>query len=258
MTTASAASADLASNPHPLEFDCRSKSLIAVVCHVYYLSLWDELAEQIAQIPADFDLHVTITDQPGALDLVEKIRIQHPAAQTQIVTNHGRDIFPFVSVLNSGALDDYYLICKLHTKTSPHRKDGEYWRRKLLYGLLGSPENVADILRGFNASPELGIVAADGEIYEGDRGWKDNRKRCHELAQSVGICLDDYPARLACGSFFWARGSVLRPLRALSLSASSFEPENGALDGTTEHAVERLFSIFAMAEGYSVIERSRI
>jgi hypothetical protein len=32
---------------------------------------------------------------------------------------------------------------------------------------LGSSENFKDILRGFNASPKLGIVVVNGEIYEG-------------------------------------------------------------------------------------------
>ena len=128
----------------------------------------------------------------------------------------------------------------------------------MLFGLLGSPHNVADILRGFNANPNLGLVVADGEIYEGDRGWKANRQRGEELSRRVGIRCSDYPDRLGCSSFFWMRSGVLKSLRNLSLTAESFEPEVGALDGTTAHAVERLFTIFAMAQGFSVVERSQI
>ena len=174
------------------------------------------------------------------------------------MTNHGRDILPFVSILNSSALDRYYLVCKLHTKKSPHRKDGDYWRSKLMFGLLGSPENVKDILCGFNGDPELGIVVANGEIYEGDKGWRSNRERCEELARDLGLELTNYPARFACGSIFWSRVSALTPLRKLALSAAEFEPEDGSVDGTTAHAIERLFSIFAMAEGFRVLERSQI
>ena len=50
----------------------------------------------------------------------------------------------------------------------------------------------------------------------------------------------------------------MKPLRELSLSAARFEVEDGAVDGTTAHAIERLFSIFAMAEGLRVLERSQI
>ncbi len=165
---------------------------------------------------------------------------------------------PFVSLLNSGALDHYYLICKIHTKKSPHRDDGDQWRRKIFFGLLGSPENVADILRAFNADPELGLVVADGELYEGERGWKANREHAARVAGGIGLNLDDYPPRFVLASMFWARGAALRPLRVLNLSADAFEPERGALDGTMCHAIERLFSIFAASEGLAIKERAKI
>jgi hypothetical protein len=233
-------------------------SQIAVVCHVYYPELWQDLAQQIAHIPVPFDLFVTISEQAGAEALAEQIKRDFEESDVRIVANRGRDILPFVSVLNASALDRYHLVCKLHTKKSPHRKDGDYWRSKLMFGLLGSSENVKDILRGFNADPELGIIVANGEIYEGDKGWRSNRPRCEELAGKIGLNLADFPARFACGSIFWSRGGALKPLRELSLSAATFEVEDGAVDGTTAHAIERLFSIFAMAEGFRVAERSQI
>jgi hypothetical protein len=236
----------------------RSSAQIAVVCHVYYLDLWQELAEQIAHISAPFDLYVTISDQAGATELAEQIAKRFAGADVRILLNQGRDILPFVSVLNAHALDGYYLVCKIHTKKSPHRFDGSYWRRKLVFGVLGSAENIKDILRGFNADPQLGMVVANGEIYEGDKGWLGNRSRCEELATTLGLALSDYPSRFACGSIFWCRGNALKPLKELSLTAASFEPETGSVDGTLAHAIERLFSIFAMSEGYRVMERSQI
>jgi hypothetical protein len=243
-------------SPDAANFEPRAQ--IAVVCHVYYLSLWEEIANQIRQIPAPFDLYVTIVSQEGATDLRSEIVAQFPRARVEIVPNHGRDIVPFVSLLNSGALDHYYLICKIHTKKSPHRDDGDQWRRKIFFGLLGSPENVADILRAFNADPELGLVVADGELYEGERGWKANREHAARVAGGIGLNLDDYPPRFVLASMFWARGAALRPLRVLNLSADAFEPERGALDGTMCHAIERLFSIFAASEGLAIKERAKI
>jgi len=231
---------------------------IAVVCHVYYLSLWDDLAREIRQIPPAFDLYVTIVDQPGALELSERIRSENPRSRIEIVKNHGRDIFPFLSILDSGALDKYYLICKLHTKKSPHREDGDAWRQRIFFNLLDSPKNVADILRAFNADPKLGLVGADGELYEGERGWGANREQAARVAGAIGLSLEDYPPRFVLASMFWARGTAFRPLRVLNLSANSFESECGALDGTMCHAIERLFSIFAMAGSLTIKERATI
>jgi hypothetical protein len=256
--TSNAKHSDAPSSDTELLTDFQPEAQIAIVCHVYYLSLWEELAKQIQQIPAAFDLFVTIVNQPGAVELSEKIRSENPRARIEIIENHGRDILPFLSLLNSGALDRYYLVCKLHTKRSPHREDGDAWRRRIFFSLLDSPKNIADIIRGFNANRDLGLVVADGELCEGEKGWKANRQRSDELVKALDLRLDDYSPCFVFASIFWARGSALKSLRKLALQAQSFEPESGQVDGTTAHAIERLFSILAMAEGLKVIERSRI
>ncbi len=71
---------------------------------------------------------------------------------------------------------------------------------------------------------ELGLVVADGELYEGERGWKGNREQAVRVAGAIGLNLEDYPPRFVLASMFWARGTAFRPLRVLNLSADSFEP----------------------------------
>ena len=48
----------------------------------------------------------------------------------QIITsdNRGRDIRPFIKVLSSIYSEGFGNICKLHTKKSLHREDGQNWR----------------------------------------------------------------------------------------------------------------------------------
>ena len=53
----------------------------------------------------------------------------------------------------------------------------------------------------------------------------------------------------AAGSMFWFRRSSLMALTAPDLAAL-FEPEEGQLDGTTAHAMERLFPVEARRQGY--------
>jgi lipopolysaccharide biosynthesis protein len=57
---------------------------------------------------------------------------------------------------------------------------------------------------------------------------------------------------------YWARGSILRRLRALHLIAADFEPESGQEDGTTAHALERVIGLLAREAGMRVLERSRV
>jgi lipopolysaccharide biosynthesis protein len=49
---------------------------------------------------------------------------------------------------------------------------------------------------------------------------------------------------------FWARPAALRPLLGLGWRAEDFPDEEGQIDGTPAHAVERLFLFACEAAGY--------
>src|SRR5580704_17877316 len=57
--------------------------------------------------------------------------------------NRGRDIGPFLVLLERGRLDRYRYICKIHGKKSidggRETYMGVLWRRRLLFDLLGGP-----------------------------------------------------------------------------------------------------------------------
>ena len=56
---------------------------LAVVAHVFYHDLWDEIADRLAAAGIPFDLYVTITDKGGETDaLVPRIRERFPNART--------------------------------------------------------------------------------------------------------------------------------------------------------------------------------
>jgi lipopolysaccharide biosynthesis protein len=47
-------------------------------------------------------------------------------------------------------------------------------------------------------------------------------------------------------------------LRALHLTASDFEPEEGQVDGTTAHALERVIGLLAREAGLRIVERGQL
>ena len=87
---------------------------VAVLLHVYYPELVDELLEGLAEIPVAFDLIVTnASPVPVEID-----RGQLPNANAVVVLdveNRGRDIWPLVQVVNAGLLDPYHIVLKVHT-----------------------------------------------------------------------------------------------------------------------------------------------
>lgn len=228
---------------------------VAVLLHIYYADFWAEIAPTLSAQLFEFDLYVTLTDGPGTADLPARITAAFPQAQIWFLPNHGRDIFPFVHLLNAGLFAPYTALCKIHSKKSPHRPDGEDWRRALIGGVLGAPETTQARLEHFKTDPNIGFWVSNGQIYEGDTWWGDNRMRTHELMKRAGITPPP-DLRFPAGSIYWVKPAILTRLAALDLKAGDFEPEQALVDGTTAHAVERLLGAIAQDSALEIVQAS--
>ena len=112
---------------------------VAVVAHIYYEDTWPDIAGALRGLTIPFDLIVTTV--AGRERLIESIRRSYPRAEIEIMENRGRDIGPFLTLLEQGRLDGYRYICKVHGKKSTDGGRttyvGEMWRRRLLVRSLG-------------------------------------------------------------------------------------------------------------------------
>ncbi len=165
--------------------------------------------------------------------------------------NRGRDIGPFVALLNAGTFDPYDAVLKLHTKRSPHLLDGEI-RRKLLFSMLAGERYATwRLLTAFEKS-DTGMVGWKDCYREASPYWMGNRARVTSLAAEMGIPAEAVRLGFFEGSMFWFRPAALERLRGLKLSWDDFEAEARQLDGTLHHAIERCFTLAARADGYSI------
>ncbi len=223
---------------------------VLAIAHVYYPELWDELAEGIAQIPGEVDVVVTLVEG-RAEHLTEPIRSRFPGADVRVLANQGRDVWPLLQVLDR--VPGHDAVLKLHTKRSPHMRNGDAWRRELLDGLVGSTQRIEAILGLMAADRRIGMVAPARNVL-GREFLGANRARVEALARKGGRTFDPDQLWFAAGSMFWARPEVLLPLADLGLAAEEFGPETGAVDGTLAHAVERYLGVLAADQGLAVIE----
>lgn len=231
-----------------------SDSRVGVVIHVYYVDLVDELIAHLKTIPAPFDVYVT----NASGQKLDEDRFKVGRAENAVVLpvkNHGRDILPLIELINSGYLDQYELILKLHTKKSLWREEhqtlsgsGEQWRESLLSSLVGSETSVRDILSQFANDPDLGALGAPDTLL-GPEYWGGDRSLVDELGSRLGLEFPKESLQFISGSMYWIRGFLLQGLRALSLSGLDFESELGQVDGTTAHAVERLIGLLTVEAG---------
>ncbi len=231
---------------------------VAVVVHVYYHDLWDEIAARLASVPLPFDLVVTLTDLGAATDrLAARLAAEWPAALVVRMPNHGRDIFPFVHLVNAGVLEGYRAVCKLHTKRSPHRADGDHWRRHLMAGLLpGAP--TADLLAAFLADRDAAFWVADGQRYDAPSWWGSNREGVAALLARVEIDPEPFPLIFPAGSMYWVKPLMLDMIRGMRLTQGDFAPEHGQVDGTPAHAFERALGFLAQAAGMAIRQTSEL
>lgn len=221
----------------------------AIVSHLYYLDLLPEILACRAMLPDGAPLHLTVPNDrvEQAQNLVRDL----PAVIVHPCENRGRDIAPFIALLNAGTFDAYDAVLKLHTKRSPHLRDGEI-RRKLLFTMLaGSRNSTQRMLAAFEA-PDTGLVGWKASYRASPSYWMANEARVRAIVRQMDMPDDAVRLGFFEGSMFWFRPAALARLRHLQLSPEDFEPEARQLDGTLHHAIERCFTISAWADGFSV------
>jgi lipopolysaccharide biosynthesis protein len=226
----------------------------AVVAHVYYLDLLDEVLECWGQLPIDSHLHITTS---ASLELPLRNRFQHDKrVHVHVYENRGRDIAPFLMLLGSGQLDRYQAVLKIHAKRSPHLLTGTLRRRLLLTILAGDAMRVRHILALFN-DPTVGIAGWRAAHRHSERHWGENRANVAALAHRLQPTAHEPPTlSFFEGSMFWCRPKALQSLRSIGLTSSDFPAEPSRTDGELQHAVERIFNHAARTDGFRVVSLS--
>lgn len=246
----------IAAVPHPPPAPASIPPYCAVI-HAWHVDAFDELLAALQATTLDWRLVVTTTsDRLGAVRSCLSAR--GLAAEVELVENRGRDILPFLRVANRLLDEGVDVVLKLHTKRSPHRADGDDWRRELVHR-IASPERASAICSAFVSDPGLGLVGPEGHVQPMASYWGDNADTVAHLCARMGIP----PPRpgndtFVAGSMFWVRLEALRPLLDTPLRPSEFEPELGQLDGTLAHAIERIFALAVLNTRRRVVDAATV
>ena len=227
---------------------------IAVLIHLYYFDLFEEILDSLDELSDDFDLHVTTPFEGDVVRILDKARIKSNSIAIYIFENRGRDIGPFVSLYLAGIFDDYKAVLKLHSKKSKYSEKGDDWRKLLYKKIIGGTIKSRKIAEIF-LNPRVGIVGP-GEYYlTNHKYWGANYITVCKLLSLCGfssLCSKKSLGFFA-GSMFWFNPRSLSSLKLLENSYLEFESENGKQDGTLAHAFERLFCQIARSSGYEIL-----
>lgn len=219
----------------------------AVVLHIHYTEVWDDIATYLKNLrDFGFDLYITITNTSN--NILSAIRTEYPDAQIRIVENRGRDIRPFINVYKELKDLGHIAVCKVHSKKSAYRNDGDKIRDEIFDALLGNKESIGYILDQFSGSGvDIGLVTLGKYLIpHTDKNMTYDREIVHALAEllEMEFSYSVFPA----GTMFWFKPAALKGLE--KIEDHLFEPEEGLADGTLAHGIERLICQLCTHNGY--------
>lgn len=233
------------------------KARIGVHLHLYYEDLLLEFCEYLNHIPEPFDLYISCKK---SADQSEIARIAQKIAQVKRIVvketvNRGRDIAPFY-VLFRKELQQYPLLLHIHSKKSLYTGDEKSeWRHWALNGVLKN-ENVVrkiiDLLGGEQSDTGLVFGEMNPTLPLFALHWLHNISKGAEILARIGIPMENTMLFYPVGSFFWAKTEAIQPLFDLQLTYKDFENEQGQIDGTLAHALERIVARVVQGRGYNM------
>ena len=231
----------------------RKKHETAVVLHLFYPELFDEMTAYLKHLGEDYDLYVTIPK--GKLQFAEQVREHYPDARILVHPNLGRDILPFLNILKTILPLNYQLLLKLHSKKTLHRADGMSWRQDVFEKLLGSTDLVKNVKAAFLADPNLGMLGPLGHVINTHLYMGHNKDKIQDLLLRTGFqsSLPESSSFVA-STMFWCRPEIFQPLLTVNVTADDFEPEPLPEDGSIAHAMERFFGLLTTLQGYKLKE----
>jgi lipopolysaccharide biosynthesis protein len=245
----------------PKERETKAKILIGA--HLYYVDLLDEFADQFANVPGTFSLHVTTCSDDTddiASRLRERLGKRLLSLEVLRVENVGRDMGPFVMTMLPKA-QDHDLCCWVHSKKSVYEPNYATWRGYLLDNLFGCPDQVKAVIEAFESDPKLGLVYPMPFPPIADRvEWGSNFPMTQKLLKRLKVTIEEQQTpEFPAGGMYWFRPKALAPLLDLKLEWTDFErhsggavdPASGAVtDGTLTHALERMMTYVARKAGF--------
>ena len=229
------------------------ENTVGIVIHAFYPDVLEEIIKKIKLIKGHkFKLYVSsIKDNEKSVnEILKKSKLSF---HLEINENKGRDILPFLKIINQVKKDKIDLILKLHTKKTKHREDGAQWRNDLMNQLLSPRRFEFNIKKMRNPRYKFGIIGPERHVVSMDTYIGSNLENLLKLSKAIGVDENEMmQLPFVAGSMFFANTKIFEPILNLGLKDDDFDAERGQVDGTIMHAIERLFTISAHAGGWEI------
>ncbi|WP_443873393.1 rhamnan synthesis F family protein [Megasphaera sp.] len=234
---------------------------IAVIIHIYYENLVENITNYCENFLPNTDFYVTTTDEKVKNTIENAFKNRNLKCKCVVRPNVGVAMsslwVTFSNIVLSGK---YKYICYFHDKKSPYTDyavTGEQFAKRCYDNLFGTTEIVKNIINIFEDNNRLGIIGPP-MVYNGPyffvswRSWKLNYKNTVKLAKflDLHVNIDESVMPVApYGDMFWFRTDALKKVIGKNLDYDFFNIKYEK-DGTILHAMERIYGFAAQDSGY--------
>lgn len=251
-------------NKFPLYgFKKTTDSKVAIVLHLYHTDLWPFFLKYIQRMkPSTYDLHVSIP--VGATEIRKEIETSLDNVYVYELPNMGRDVLPFMHLSQRLLGKGYESVLKIHSKKSVHREDGNEWLIDMMEKLI--PDNkklLRDILTKLNMK-RTGLIGPANHFVSLKNYIGSNEEVLRTILADVGfenkktVTKNLNTSGFFAGTMFWARLDAISPILERSYHVEEFHTEEGQLDATFAHAMERSLSLIPQMLEKNIYEVSTV
>ncbi len=231
------------------------------VYHAFYMDLFDFIKPYILSIPNNIDVLITTSSAANKAYIYECLKSSLGERLHVVITeNRGRDISALL-VAAAPYIKEYDYIGFSHDKREHKGQPvtiGDGFRELITENIIGGSAYILNVLATLDSHPELGVLCPPPPNHAscaealGKNAWTSCYKKTEELVKKLGLKVnlsEDKPP-LSIGTAFWCRRDALAPLFDYPWEYSDFPKEPLPLDGTLNHALERILPFVAQHQGY--------
>lgn len=227
---------------------------LAVLLHLYYGELWEEIWNYIQNIESEYDLFINLVASMWNPMIHRQIKKAAPHARIIISKNRGRDLGGHLASMDTLDFNKYDIFCLLHSKKSLHLtpKISTLWRQDLISALLGSKEKVRENLQILRQNPEIGCI---GSRYWRDTNLGQNQQYYNHFLDVLQIKPEARNCEYISGTMMLVRTKVMKRIYDVFSKIDLEEGDDKGLefhlDGQIAHAIERLIGNVVRDENLS-------
>ena len=259
---------DIKNNLH-LEFivdsqcseDSLKKHRVAIFVHMYYKELFEECISYLKSFSESVDLYLSTAAEN--LDVLRELLLKEEIFVKKIscAGKKGRDAGALL-VEQREEFMQYEYACFIHDKKSSGggttSAEGRTFMELVWDNLVPNVNYVNNVIKLFDHEERLGILAPPipmmGRYVQSLAGneWTVCFEETLKVAQKINcpININKGKQPFVLSTCFWCRTKALYPLLEYRWTYDDFMDEPLKIDGTINHAIERILPYVAQTQGY--------